>query len=146
MKYFNMKRVLGLLVVAAALGVAAHLLHSFQVRRKPGVLLQLANQARNGGRLTEAIGYLRRYLVFMPDDTEALASMSLMLDEASRTSPKMREQAFFTLESVLRKTPDNDDLRGRLVRVAMDLMRFDDARQHLEEYLLKKTPEDGQLY
>src|SRR5262249_26202936 len=42
--------------------------------------------------------------------------------------------------------PDNDDLRGRLVRVAMDLMRFDDARQHLEEYLLKKTPEDGQLY
>ena len=48
------------------------------------------------------------------------------------------------LEQVLRREPERQDLRRKVARIAIDLGRFADAREHLR-LLLKSSPDDGEL-
>ena len=50
------------------------------------------------------------------------------------------------LEKVLRQSPDRVNTRRRLVEVATNhLGRFSDATVHLQDYLLKRWPDNGEL-
>ena len=54
-------------------------------------------------------------------------------------------RAFSRLENVVRSIPIGKTPRRRLVNVAMIMHRFSDAKEHLERYLLKKSPHNPEL-
>src|SRR3954452_12238011 len=104
----NVKFLIGLLVVTALLGGGVHLVHGFQVKRNAGALLRRAEQAEKKGDLEEDEKYLSRYLVYRPDDADALARYALLLDKRD-TAGKGRVRVLTVLEQVLRRAPDRDN-------------------------------------
>ncbi|MBY0522441.1 MAG: tetratricopeptide repeat protein [Gemmataceae bacterium] len=139
----NLHLLLWCLAGLLAMGVGTHFLHAYQVHRNAGILLRQADVAEEQGQLAESADYLSRYLGLVPDDAVVLANYGLALAKLAKT-PRARCEAFFALEQGLRRAPDRDDVRRRLVAVALELRRVDDARDHLL-FLLGKSPADGAL-
>lgn len=129
----------------AVLAVGVHFLHGYQVRRNAGNLLGQSDRAGEQGHLERAADYLKRYLGFMPGDTDALEKYGLMLaDERLAISPRARLRAFLALQQVLLREPERHAVRRQLVQVAMNLRRYTDAREHLE-VLLQLASDDAEL-
>ena len=128
------------------LGTGTHYLHGYQVRRTSGAMLDRARQLETEGQLNLAADYLGRYLSLKPDDTDALASYgTLLADKRLATSQKAKNRAWLVLNKVLYRTPDRLDVRRQVVRLAMDLGRYGDARDDIEHYLRPAFPNDGEL-
>ncbi|MGQ0633609.1 MAG: tetratricopeptide repeat protein [Planctomycetaceae bacterium] len=139
-------RLLAILMVGIALSAgAAVALHSVQVRRHAGVLLQQAERAREQGQEREAIDYLQRYVLLASAGVpraDALAELGMLQAQVGRLV-----QAYVNLEAGLRENSENsnrDDVRRQLIEVAFKLGRYTDARQHILA-LLEKFPNDGKL-
>ena len=132
------------LVVTIVLAGGVHLLHGYQLRRSSTALRERALALAEQADLERAIRYMSNYLHYEPNDVDALAHLGMWLDRMAERQPRARLQAFLRLEEVLRKNPDREDVRRRVVSIAMDLERFSDARVHLEK-LLEKYPDDAEL-
>jgi tetratricopeptide (TPR) repeat protein len=146
------------LVALALLGVGVHFLHAFQVTRNSGVLLDQADQARKDAdaakkagdqakadeSLGKAADYLSRYLGFHPTDADALARYGLAAEELAKT-PAQKGRAFLVLEKALRLAPERADVRRRLAKLAVDIGRTLDAREHLTSLLDGPSPNDPEL-
>src|SRR4051812_16122422 len=103
----NVKLLGQLLGSLLVLAVGVHFLHAYQVRRNAGNLLGQADRAGEQGHLERAADYLKRYLGFVPGDTEALAKYGLMLaDDRLATTGKARLRAFLALQQVVLREPD----------------------------------------
>lgn len=142
-KRINIKAIGILLAVLAAFAIGTHLLHGYQVRSNARILLAQADRADADGRVDGAANYLARYIALVPADHDARAKHALLLaDKKLAKSPKALLQAFFALSRAERLAPDRQDVRRRLVQVAMDpwVERFTDAAAHLD-----KLPEDGEI-
>jgi tetratricopeptide (TPR) repeat protein len=131
-------------VVGSALVLAGgvHLLHGFQSRRGARDLLPLADAAEQRGDPSEAARFLGNYLTLVPDDVDARARCAELL--ARLPAPAARDRALEMFGGVLRRQPGRDDVRRRLVRVALDLGRYGDAEAQLAA-LRKAAPDDGEL-
>jgi tetratricopeptide (TPR) repeat protein len=142
----NVKLLAFLLGGAALFAVGVHFLHAFQERRNASALLKQAERAETDGQNEQAVKYLRTYLGFVPDDTAALAHYGLLLERLAR-SPSGRSQALLVLEQVLRRQPERNDIRQKLIDIAMhpQIARYSDARAHLELLLRSSGANDGAL-
>ena len=69
----NVKFAAGLIILVVVFGTAVHFLHSYQVKRNAGAILDQARRARDEGRDDQAAVYLGDYLRYMPKDKDALA-------------------------------------------------------------------------
>ena len=85
----------------------------------------------------------RRYLQLVPNDGDAQADYGLTMDRASK-SPRDSVNVFFQLEKALRFSPNRDDVRRRVVDIAMGFGRYTDAQDHLKK-LLETSPDDAEL-
>src|SRR5438034_11144758 len=139
----NLRLLLYLLGATVLSATAVHFLHGIQVKRNTGALLGQADRAEEQGRLDQAVSFLSRYLAYESGDIDALVRYGFLLQKQART-PKARLAAVGVFERVLRRQPERHEVRRRLVRAAMDLELFPDAREHLE-VLLKTSPGDGEL-
>jgi tetratricopeptide (TPR) repeat protein len=151
----HFKRLVCLMATVALLGGGIHFLHAFQVKRQAGTLLQQATRAEeeyqaqgDSNQLENAAEYLGRYLVLVPHDSNVRGDYGLILDElADETgSRRTRQQAFEELETAVRRNQSRDDLRRRLVDVAMHpaVWRLKDAEEHLK-ILLQSQTKDPEL-
>ncbi len=140
MRTVNRRFVVIFTVVLLLLGIAVYFVQRFQVRRNARFFYDRALQAQAEGKVTDAIRNLQWYVEFVPTDTEAAARLGALLVDA-----KAYGAAFFRLESVLRRDPSRSDSRRLLVDVLLRMGRFRDAQEHLEQYLLKESPEDADL-
>ena len=61
-----------LAVVLIGLGGGVHLLHGMQLKRTVGGLRERSEREEKAGRTDKAEDYLARYLVYRPNDVEAL--------------------------------------------------------------------------
>src|SRR5439155_11631968 len=136
----NVRLVASVFFAGVVVSVAVHFLHAFQVRRYATGLLYQAERAEQEGQYRQAINYLNRYTILVPDNAAAQAKLGLLMADYSS-----RMRAFHVLERAVRLDPANQKARRRLVQVAMNLERFIDAREHIEKYLLKSAPEDAEL-
>jgi tetratricopeptide (TPR) repeat protein len=136
----NGKRLVVLLLAAAATVAGVHFLHAFQARRSARELLDQAARAEDDGHLPQAIDSLKLYLSYVPEDFEARTRYGLLLARTAAT-PKDRARAYSTLEGILRRTSDGDDVRHRVVELAISIGRFGDARDHLKT-LRQHAPDD----
>ena len=139
-KKLNTRFVLIVALAVAVFGVGAHVLHAVQISRNATEFLKRANRAEQVGKLTRALDYLARYLKLHPNDTDALAKQGLILKELAET-PRQLWRAFEILDRVLRRDPSRHDIRWQAIRIAIDIERFNDARDHLD-ILTKDFPND----
>lgn len=133
-KTINVKFAAVLLGTLAALAVGGHVLHGYQVKRNAQILLDQASKAEERGELARAIDYVRRYRGLAPHDDEALAKLGTLLsDPKIAKTRKSALHAYFVLEQAIRQQPERDDLRRRVVILAMSplLQRPADALEHL---------------
>src|SRR5262245_3583149 len=80
----NWKFLLGFLAVVAIGGGLLHARYKRQVGKQADTLLELANGADQKGEAAKAVGFLRRYLVFRPLDTDARGRLGLLLARVAR--------------------------------------------------------------
>lgn len=141
MRVINVRLVVIWVLAAAVLGGIVHVVHGYQVRRHAEVFLREADRSQDRNKPYEAINYLQRYVTLVPQDTDGLEKLGTLQADVG-----WLDQAFMTLEQVLRRDPGRSEARRRLVNVALRRGRYNDAREHLEKHLLKRFPEDGELW
>ncbi len=144
----NVRFLGGLVLTILLLGGGVHLVHALQVKSNASGLRRQADLAQEEDRLQDVEKYLRRYLGYVPDDIDALATLGLTLDKLTK-HPKERRRVFELLDEVLRKDPERREIREKQVRLAMELGRYDpgryaDAAFHLEYLLRQSTPQDSE--
>lgn len=134
-KTVNVRGVLLLVAVVVSAIVGVFLLHRFQVNRNAGSLAKLARLRLSEGKKDEALMLFARYVNFRPEDDEAYGEFARLVLERAESPMANRgdiSRAYSVLETAVRKTPDDDDLRRRLAAFEMRIGRFVDARQHLQ--------------
>jgi tetratricopeptide (TPR) repeat protein len=143
----NKKLFIWLLAGTIVLGGAVHGVHILQAKQTAKGLLRMADEAegKDPPDLVKAADYLYRYLQFVPKDHKTLARYGLILDKQADKKPKLRERAFMVLDQAVRLDPERSDVRLVVVRLAMNLRRFADAKVHLA-VLLEAAPKDGELH
>jgi cellulose synthase operon protein C len=141
MRRLNIRLLLILLVGIAVGGAAIQGLHAFQVSRQSGAFLREAERAEQSGKPQEAIDFLRKYVLLRTRDAETTARLGKLLFDQRRYKEAQR-----VFGQVLQQDPTNDAARRQLVDVSMRLGRYQDAQYHLDEFLLKSHPADGDLW
>ncbi|HEX4608905.1 MAG TPA: hypothetical protein VH092_11930, partial [Urbifossiella sp.] len=140
----NWKFLVGFLAVLAVSGGLLHARYTRQLGRQADTLMELANKTEEK-QPVKAAGYLRRYLVFRPDDHDARGRLGLLLARTAR-QPRELLQAYLVLDETVRST-DRDDLRRKAVVLALRLgpNLLPDVKKHLDE-LFKTHSGDSDLY
>ena len=139
----NYVAVLILLVGTALLGVGVHFLHAYQVKRNARDLLAQADLAEQNGETKQVADYLGQYLGMVPTDTDVLARYGLLLEKHANSRGQL-QRAFIILDKVVRLDGTRQDVRRQLVRIAVALGQFSDARYHLAA-LQKEAVDDAEL-
>ncbi len=129
-----------LLIGLICVGGMVHWVHGLQNRRHADFFLQRAHAAKAEQKPDEAAEEFLRYLRLAANDGNARAELGLLQADRGRFA-----EAFPTLEEALRLAPDRQDVRRKLVEVAIRLRRPSDAEAHLE-ILLEKRPDDPELH
>src|SRR5437588_10348209 len=107
----NVKFLLFLLAGLAVFGGGAVLAHALQFKRIPLALLKQAGKAEGEGDLRRAIGYLDRYLAFVPDDAGQRGRIALLLaDPKIAVGARARGHALAALERALAYDTGRHDL------------------------------------
>jgi cellulose synthase operon protein C len=139
----NLRFLLVFLTTLTVIGVGVHFVHGYQLKRNATVFLRQAEEAESAGQPEKAVELLGRYLGFRPDDAEALARHALLLGELAKTQAQ-RQRAYLAMETVLRQSPDRQDVRRRAATLAMTMGRASEGKHHLE-LELKDSPGDAEL-
>ncbi len=123
--------------------LSLHNIHRWQINQNADGLREKAEAAKEQGDLAEAINLYTQYLKYRPDNIEAQVRLGEVLDQPNTTG-KALLQVFLLYEDVLRKDPNREVVRRRLVQVSMRIGRYGDALGHLMP-LLAKSPDDPEL-
>ena len=166
MRTFNVRLAIILLVIAAAFCGGIYLLHGYQMHRNARVYLATAHRAMDAAAEAaekkdayaeaeankEAIRCLGWYIRIMPKDAEAIETLGLLkakqaYDGNVIKSPRTFLNAYGLLETAVLQGPDRQAARRELVKMAMlrQVRRYQDAKTHLEGFLLKESPKDPEL-
>ena len=144
MKRINLKVLLILITVVVGMIGGLMWLRRFNVTRNAGNLAKLAKQRLEEGKPAEAIQMYARYIGLRPEDNEAYgeyAKLMLARAEAPDATRNDLGRAYNTLETAVRRNPENDDLRRKLAQFQLRIGRSGDAREHLD--ILKERIEQG---
>ncbi len=90
------------------------------------------------------------YVQLMPNDIDAVEKLALMSAKQAYEgnvvrSPRMFWDAYARLDNAVRKAPNRQAARREFVKMAMFARRYQDAREHLQGFLLKESPKDPEL-
>jgi len=140
MRTVNKKFALILLAVIAFLILGGYFLHAYQLRRNAKVFLERAQKAKSQEQFDVAVKNYQWYVDLVPDDLNALSEYAALLVDL-----RAYGAAYYRLETILRLDPGRLDSRRKLVQVLTAMGRFRDAQEHLEQYLLKESPDDPEL-
>ena len=135
-----------LLVVAMALVVAAtaaFFVRKFQMKRNIGALREQARLHMERGEYDEAAKRYAGYVHFRPDDAEALKEYGWALEKSARL-PSERVNAVAMLTRALDLDPADTETRRRVVGLALELGRYQDALQQLDA-LAQRFPNDADV-
>jgi tetratricopeptide (TPR) repeat protein len=116
------------------------MLHNWQAQRQAGLFLAKAQEAEGEHNLGKALDFYGRYVLLVPKDIDALSQYGTLLADAHAY-----DRASHAFEAVLRRDSTRSEVRLKAVKAAMASGRMSDARDHLENYLLKESPDDAEL-
>jgi cellulose synthase operon protein C len=141
MRRLNGKLFLILLASVTVGGALVHGLHAYQVHRHSGMFLQAAQRAQDAGHFEESAENLRRFLLLSPGDADVTGRLAKLLFDH-----RQDRQAQLLYTQVVHQQPSNDEARRRLVDASLRLGAYQDAKYHLDNFLLKSHKEEGELY
>jgi len=145
-KRINVKFLLILIAVVVVGGASLFFLRRWQVSRNAGSYAKLAKERLAEGKTAEAMNLYSRYVGLRPDDHEAYAEFArLMLGRAEAPDATRNDlaRAYQTLETAVRRSPNDDDLRRTLAEFQLKVGRSIDAKEHLD--VLRQRLESGEL-
>ena len=140
----NVRFVVGLVSVVLVVSVGIWGLHRYQMQSMSTALLERSQHSREAGDLEGSVQYLRDYLRMVPGDTDALQTLTSLLDDAAE-NPQQRFEVLQKYEELFRRQPNNADVRRKLIDLSIYFGRYSDAIEHLQA-LLSDSPGDGELY
>ena len=138
MKRVNVKLLLALVATLVVAAGGVYGLRRFQIARNAGGLLKIARQKLEEGKRVEALQYYQRYVGLRPNDDDAYAEFAeILLKQANAPDATRNDmaRAYNTLETAVRRSPANDELRAGLAEFQLRIGRFADAREHLDVLL-----------
>jgi tetratricopeptide (TPR) repeat protein len=125
-KRLNLWMLIRLGVVLVLLGTGVHFLHGFQRDRLARSFRQQGARAAEEKDLSRSALSLSRYLSLCPDDIEAQVKYGLILGSLATTSGS-RWRAYHYLGGVLRRVPEQSDVRQSLGHLAVQLGNYQEA-------------------
>lgn len=140
----NKKLLLRLFIGLVVLGGGLFLIHYVQSDRATDALRWQSENAAEKGKLDKAIVYMRQYLDLRPEDHDAAIKLAEMILQKGNGTRQLTS-ALFLYERVLREAPQRDDVRRKLMDLALRLNRFPDAQIHVKA-LLDKSPNESELW
>jgi len=146
MKRLNIKLAVWLVAITLFSVVGVHFLHGYQVSRNAEYLKVEAEAARKRGDLKEAISQYNQYLKHR-DDAEGYSVLSEIVVEYANqpdSSPKTRQVAYNNLSEAIRRHPERNDIRRRLIEFTMRVGAFPEALEHIK-YLNDQGEKDADL-
>lgn len=144
MPTINKRFLLRLVLAAAAFAGCLAGAHALQARRIPDALRAQADRAADAGKLDLAVRYLRQYLEFAPDDTDAHVRLAELVRLRTPTA-RGRADLVFLYDKILRLDPNRTEVRRQVLDQCLLLGRYSDAATHAEE-LLKADPGDAKVW
>jgi tetratricopeptide (TPR) repeat protein len=135
-KRVNFKLVLILAMVVLLGWICIGWWHKRQVLVSSRQLFERGMAAKEAGNHNLAVEELGRYVGFAPNDTSALAEYTDSLYQVG-SSRELREQIFALNEEILRRRPEEMQIRAVQADIALALSRIPDAASHvniIEEY------------
>ena len=164
MKTLNLRLVIILGISVVVLSIAVYFVHGWQNQSNARFYYdqaelseERAKKAENEGdpeaarkEKMQAIKELSWYLNLKPDDIDAEEKLGLLLadlafnPDTGMVAWNMFSPAWIQLENVVGQDPNRTDARHRLIKLAMRVRRFKDAREHVEA-LLSVSPKDAEL-
>ncbi len=159
MRTLNLRLTAILLVVGVVFGGGVYFLHAYQVRRNAYVFEREADRALDLAAKAakdkdpqaekkayqDAIKNLAWYVRLVPDNVDVLEKLGMLMADHIQDA-RAFARAFGFLERVLRQEPGRMNVRRRLVGLAIMARRYQDAKEHLQEFLLKDSPKDAELW
>ncbi len=134
MRRLNVKLTVWLSGIVLTLVVGVHLLHGFQLSRNADFLRLQAENAEKEGNVKEAIKQYNQYLKYR-DDPEGYSSLAALVVGAAKDAEATRQdkiRAYNILEEAIRRHPDLEDVRRRLIDYTMAMRRFPEALDHIQ--------------
>ncbi|MCA9211583.1 MAG: tetratricopeptide repeat protein [Planctomycetales bacterium] len=137
MKRLNIKLLATLFVLFVGGSIGTFLLHGYQVRKTAFTRLEKAEAAEKDGDIVEEYKQLARYLQHVPEDTERYKRYLVCFKEAiftGLTIPDKGEVSMLQrgLENLIRKHPNDVDLRRESVEFWLAAGQYSQALDHLE--------------
>ena len=164
MRTLNVRLAAILLVISVVFGGGVYLLHGYQIKKNASMFLKQADieeerakkAAEEGNSwlkqkaLKDVVRCLGWYVRLMPDEVEVRERLGMILAEWSEdvdaeNRGRLFQQAFGLLEATVGMDPERNDARRQLVKMAMAMRRFQDAKDHLQGFLLKESPKNPEL-
>jgi len=134
----NFALLFGLLALVAVLAGGAYGLRAYQKQRRAPILLKEAETAKAEGKAGRAVELLRLYLDIRPDDAGAWSEYAGLL--ADGADPNLRrDQVYAICVKALKLNEDDSALRRRRAEMALELGRFDDARDELNRLITDRA-------
>jgi cellulose synthase operon protein C len=92
----------------------------------------------------ERIDSLASYIELKPDDLDVREELGILRADRVQDA-KSYGSAYSILDGVVREDPKRNKARRKLIELTMLAGRYEDARNHLEMFLLKDKPDDPEL-
>ena len=165
MRTLNIRLAVILLVVSVVFGVGVYLLNGYQITKNANMFLKQADTEKEQAKkaATEKNSWLRGkslvnesqclewYIRLLPDNVEVRKRLGMLYAEWSheaepKNQARLRGRALALLEATVSMDPDpnQNDARRQLVKMALGMRRYQDAKDHLG-VLLKESPKDPEL-
>ena len=89
---------------------------------------------------SKALKFCSNYVKRKPRDPEGWVTLGFTEADSGSIQP-----AYLHLERAIQDLPERTDVRKKLVELGIMMRRFSDAEVHLKDFLLKASPDDGDL-
>lgn len=130
-----------LLAFIAVLALLLGGVHRWQVYRNASQVLTQARKAAEAGDQVDAVRFYTQYLGLRRDSADAQLELAEILARNGNFN-----KAFFYLEGALRIDPSLTEGRKSLVKVAMELERYADAKSNLSTELIPQDSKNAEYY
>ncbi|MBI3837009.1 MAG: tetratricopeptide repeat protein [Planctomycetia bacterium] len=148
MRRLNVKLTLWLIGITLFSVVGVHFLHGYQIDRNAEFLRMQAQTAEKNGDSKEAIKQYNQYLKYRddPDGYSALAGLVVEIAKETDATRQDKFKAYNTLEVAIRRHPDLEAVRRRLIDYLMlpEVRRYPEAMEHVK-YLFDHEKGDSGL-
>ena len=139
MRKLNLNFIVVLMVSFAVLAGGLYFLHEFQMSRNSQAYVRAADRALKENRRDVALAHLRRYVLLAPKDPEGLIKFGNLLKAAGGA-----QQSYAILDRALKIAPNRIDVRRDLVKTGLELGRYSEVADQLQDHILKEAPDDGE--